>query len=702
MAYVGGKGGVHGLIPVDWDSGPCDDPRMPVWRGRMALAVVAGLATLVMAPSANAALPPLAHLRPGAPADVHQRVPVTVVLVGLEPGGGATGIDAGRLLASQLQRNRVVDRTTRFYEREGYYQPRLESAAIGITYDYDYRTVFAGAAFEDAFFGHLASIALGPIPGGTVYQQAYSAHPLAAQPIPASYLIDATEAERWLAANAGPMLGVDTTRPTVFFLNWFGRPDFRFHTYAFFGQSPDLPFPFGATHEGQMQAWGGSPPDAPYGALGLQARLWFYDVSAGPEWTTANWLLDLADFTGDGVAEERIPPVWEYGTDHWYRPFDDLTADLAKLLRFVAVDALFGASPIYEPAISEPLLADRVEVDLNLFAGRPRDPGGLIRTPAIPLILGRLDPTRTFSVDTRAYPLTGRLSAVYDCQQSAYTPTPRSCFGNAALTPDDPTTSLHDGVFRDLELFFNDRHNDYLDGVRYEIPVAAFDVPEARLAPNALAGYASLRAPNIQAWNFLWLADRFRAFLSTDTGVIVHEVGHHVGLSHVHDTYDPVLDADVSAVDGGPFWFMYSGTQTYTAMSYLPNTEEFGQFDRDHMARWQVAARLDNANRILGDVARSPRAGRAAGLLAAADAKAGAAVAALEVWDLLGASQAAAESYRLVLAAAAETGVKVEPFSGIADQTPGAGVVAGALEPRHLRPPSAPGAGGAELTRLLF
>jgi hypothetical protein len=625
---------------------------MPVWRGKIVTAVIAGLMTLVLIPTANAGLPPLSHLRPGAPADVHQRVPVTVVFVGLEAGAGATGIDAGRLLSSQLQRNRVVDRTTRFYERAGAYQPRLEPATIGITYDYDYRTVFAGPEFEDGFFGHLASIAVGPIPGGTFYQQAYSAHPLAAQHIPASFLIDATEAERWLAANAGPLLGVDTTRPTVFFLNWFGRPDFRFHTYAFLDKPPDLPFPFGTTHEGQMVAWGGSPPDAPYGALGREARLWFYDVSAGPEYTTANWLLDLADFNGDGVPEERIPPVWEYGTDHWYRPFDDLTVDLAKLLRFVAVDALFGASPIYDPAVSEPLLAESVEVDLNLFAGRPRDPGGLIRTADIPLTLGRLDPTRTFTVDTRSYPLAGRVSEVYDCHQTAYSPTPRSCFGGAAHTPDDPTTYFHDGVLRDLDLFFDDRHNDYLDGVRYEIPVAAFDVPEARLAPNAIAGYASLRVPNIQSWNFIWLADRYRAFLSTDTGVIVHEVGHHLGLSHVHDTYDPALDADVSAADGGPFWFMFSGTETYTAMSYLQNTWEFGQFDRDHMARWQVAARLDNANRILGDVVGSPRAGRAATLIAAADTKAGAAVAALQVWDLPGASRAAAESYRLVLAAA--------------------------------------------------
>ena len=37
-----------------------------------------------------------------------------------------------------------------------------------------------------------------------------------------------------------------------------------------------------------------------------------------------------------------------------------------------------------------------------------------------------------------------------------------------------------------------------------------------------------------------------------------------------------------------------------------------------------------------------------------------------------------------MLAAAAEANVKVEPFSGVADQGPGAGVIAGAIDPRGL------------------
>jgi hypothetical protein len=657
---------------------------------RGSVAALIALLVVTVTPSAGASLPEFEHLQPGSRADIVQHVPVTTVFVGLEPGSGPTGIDEGRFLSSQLAENQVGDRTTRFLEREpasaraSWFDRFLEPSSIGLTYQFDYDTVFADAAFEDAFFAYLASIAIGPIPGGTFAQQAYSAHPLAAQPIPASFLVDATAAERWLAANAGPMLGVDTTRPTVFFVNWFGRPDFRFHTYAFLGQRPGTPFPLGLTHVGQMVAWGGSTADAPYGALGREARVWLYDVSAGPDIATANWLLEPADITGDGVTDERIPPVWEYGTTHWYRPFDDLTADLAAVQRYVAVDALIGASPIYDPAISEPLLSDTVEVDLNLFLGRSdRDPTASFPPGALDGVLTRLDPTRTFTTDLETFPLTGRVNAVYDCQQSAFTTQPRSCYGHR-IRYDDPATPFDDAAFYDLDAYFASNGVPYLDGTRYEVPVAAFDVPDERVAPDGLAGLASAFFPNIQAWTYAWLADFIRANLTTDLGLLTHEVGHHLGLSHVHDAFDPGLNRDLTAT--GPFWILRIGFETHTVMSYLPNTDEFGQFDRDHLARWQVAARLDNANRILGDIERSPRAGRVAVTVEAADDKAGEALAALGAWDLDTASQAAADSYRLVLTAAARAGVHVEPYSGVADWE-GAGVLAAATDTFDLEAP---------------
>lgn len=175
---------------------------------------------------------------------------------------------------------------------------------------------------------------------------------------------------------------------------------------------------------------------------------------------------------------------------------------------------------------------------------------------------------------------------------------------------------------------------------------------------------------------------------------MTHEVGHHLGLSHTHDGYDPALDTEISAQ--GPLFFIRAGDESATAMSYLQNTNEFSQFDRDSMARWQLAARLDSANRILGDIARSPKAAQAAAAVAAADAKAGEALTALNAWDLAHASLAARDAYRLILVAAEKASVKVEPWSGVADQKAGKGLIAAVTDPRDLALPK-PAAQGSGL-----
>jgi hypothetical protein len=650
-----------------------------------ALLVLGAIQSVSASPSASASST-FQNLTPGRLLDAHQDLPVTIVLVGYHATTGATAVDPARLLAPQLKSARPVDRTTRFYEQVGAYQRFLEPSALGLTYDYRYNVVSASQPFEDGLFAYLASTAFGPLPP-TVFQQAYSAHPFAAQQVSSNFVIDANLAEQWMADHAGPMLGIDTTRPTVFFLNWFGRPDFRFHTYGFLSTRPGHDHPVGATQLGQMVAFGGSTTDAPYGTIDRLARVWFYDLSAGPDYSTASWLLDQADFNGDGVTDERIPPIWEYGTSHWYRPFDDLTADLAKIVRFVAVDEFFGPSPIYDPAISEPLLATKVELDLNLFAGvAGHDPRSTLRIADLPRSLSLLDPTRVYATDVSVQPLSGDVAEAYDCQQSFWTANPKSCYGDRThLGPLD--------AFYDLDVYFGDHLNQYLDGVRYEVPVAVFDVPDSRLNPNGIRGLASSKPPNIQSWTYAWLTDSERSFGYDDTATVLHEVGHHLGLSHVHDGFDVGLDQDVS-VAMGRFFFMAVGDEANTAMSYIPNTTEFGQFDRDNMARWELAARLDNANRILGNVVRSPNAWRAGAAMSAADDMAGEALADLAAWDLLGASRAAADAYALVLTAAAQAGVKVESFSGVADQGRGAGVIAAASDRLDLRMPKPSEAAG--------
>ncbi len=61
-----------------------------------------------------------------------------------------------------------------------------------------------------------------------------------------------------------------------------------------------------------MIAWGGTAMDDPEGGPASTSRVWFYDLSAGPEFWTDNWNITAANLDG-GAPDYRMPPVWEYG-----------------------------------------------------------------------------------------------------------------------------------------------------------------------------------------------------------------------------------------------------------------------------------------------------------------------------------------------------------------------------------------------------
>ena len=65
----------------------------------------------------------------------------------------------------------------------------------------------------------------------------------------------------------------------------------------------------------KIVAWGGTTPDDEETGLGRRGvnRVWFYDLSAGPEAWAGNFDITNADLDGDGVADYRIPVSWEYG-----------------------------------------------------------------------------------------------------------------------------------------------------------------------------------------------------------------------------------------------------------------------------------------------------------------------------------------------------------------------------------------------------
>jgi hypothetical protein len=148
-------------------------------------------------------------------------------------------------------------------------------------------------------------------------------------------------------------------------VNWYGRPDFQFHTYTNLGRpDPDTGHDAAALwNSTHVRGWGGTT-----------GPTWFYDLSAGPVWIDQSFDVDAADPDHVGVTAYRLPSIWDYGHTG-YRPFDDLTHDLGLVVRYVAIDMLFAASPIFDPAATLPGPDGGKQIAVDIFEGDPSTNG---------------------------------------------------------------------------------------------------------------------------------------------------------------------------------------------------------------------------------------------------------------------------------------------------------------------------------------
>jgi len=603
--------------------------------------VIALPATAVLA--GNPAPPNLTTLQPGGFRTIEQDLTINVVFLGYEPGSGSMNIDEDDFLGQLPSTYQTINRYPAFYGLP---------ASLGLTFNYDYNMVYAGDVFEDAFFGYLDSIATAqPL---TVFQSDYNAQDNNTLDVTDNHWIDAPSVERWLADNTESMLGVDTQQYTVFFVNWYSRPDFEFHVYSKIGEpDPETGYDFGLLRDSRkVIAWGGTTPDDEETGLGSLHRIWFYDLSAGPEGWTDNWNVDDADLDGNGVTDYRMPPVWEYGKSSGYRPFDDLSGDLGKVTRYVALDLLFNTSPLYKPALSAPKLPSDIQLDINVFQMDPNSDGtdyfdeGLLASE-----LNELQPLNTFTTEITSQPFKSSFAKMYLCFYNDV-----SCFGNR----------LFGIAFADPFLFFSDRLLQYLEGDGdYEVPIFAYNTTDELF--TCCLGYADDNwADGTQSFVFGFDSPSVRDVSGYGfTTTFIHEVGHHLGMSHPHDGYD--YEANVDYGPGDDFYFAWSGDESNSIMSYVDLNWDFSQFDRDNMNRYLTSVYINQANAILANIYASPKANMAAGLLTSADNHAALALSAYDAMDYAGAASQARMAYRDVLAAAAKIGVSVEPQSWQAD-----------------------------------
>ena len=215
---------------------------------RLALAALVALALSLGASSAGAA--PFAGLDPGENASYDELVDVQFVFVGYTQGE----VDTDEFLAELPDSYEPVVRSRLFYDIDD---------PLGITYDYGYDGLFTDDAWEDDFFDYLTSIAVTEesVDGQerTLFQDQYNDQQNNVLDVGTNWFIDAPSVEEWLFDNAPA--GVDPSRPTVFFVNWFGRDDFKFHTYVKTDEDdPDTGFNFGLGRQSRkIIAWGGTP-----------------------------------------------------------------------------------------------------------------------------------------------------------------------------------------------------------------------------------------------------------------------------------------------------------------------------------------------------------------------------------------------------------------------------------------------------------
>jgi len=568
-------------------------------------------------------------LDPGAFVARDLTVPVRLVFIGYDPAR----IDKAALLAGLPATYNPLVRFPQYYG--------LSGRDLGLRYRFRYSVTFKDAQFTNRFFSFLKRTGTDGAP--TAFQDAYNAQAKNVLDVTGPVLyIDAPTVERYLAGCDGD----DARSYTIYFINWYGRPDFRFHVYQKIDEpDPDTHFNFGLLRASRkMIAWGGT-----------SSRAWFYDLSAGPEAWTNNWIVD------DDQTQYHMPPVWEYAAGG-YRPPAQLTTDLALVTRYVGINLLFTTSPLYDPLVTAPDAGGAKVAHIAMLEDDPASRGlDFVNRSFTQTELRRFQPYYRWKVGLtdkdpidagakRALSIAGETLAENDCWNTFGLP------------------------FAQLFCYFEGNLASYIPryGKRdYVGEIFAFNTTDESLGVNSnLLGFADDNwVDGTQSFVFMFNTAGFRELGFGFTSTAIHEFGHHIGMSHPHDGYDSETGVDYGAA--GDFEFAWSGDETHSVMQYIAVTNQFGQFDKDNMYRWETAGYLNWANAVAGDILAHPRGAHARPLLRAADLLAADSLAAFRRWDLLRAATEARGTYALVAALAQQLGVETPTLSAAQRRLPG-------------------------------
>jgi hypothetical protein len=557
-----------------------------------AAVVAAGTAGISATPAhANGVSVPPPHLtaiHPGAPQLRPTPIRINVVLVGYQPGA----VDTNRLLSTLPSEAAPI---MRFPAYRGLFY------SVGNDLQYRYSIRAAGTTFDNQFFGYLSHA--GKVGPPDFQQSLYNGQVHRSLTIgPSVRFIDAKDTEKWLETAATYQLKINPADYTVFLVNWYGRSDFQFHTFTNRSNPDpdtgiDARVTLGQTH---VRAWGGT-----------SGPTWFFDLSAGPVFTDTSWNVDDVTITSPpGTMDYRIPPAWDYGHTG-YRAFNDLTGDLAALVRYVGTDELFASSPIFDPAATLSLPGTGKTIAVDIFEGDPALNGAKdIHPSAIWAAHQALEPYLPINVTVRDFPLTGAVQTAYDTATLlSVSPGCWNAFGS-------PITEFVCYFMGNYPQYFPTNTQNAV------VPVVGFTVADNPGSRIGLLGvtdddFATGTPTLIEEFDGPPL--RYQPNAYAYTHLTTHEAGHFMGLSHPHDGEDPAGFFDFGP--GGAFYYVWAGDQSDSAMSYLNGNSTFDVLDVDNLARDNYARLSILADFISGDVLAQPPNAAAYALLLAADAE---------------------------------------------------------------------------------
>lgn len=646
------------------------------------LSACAGTGTPTPAPGTPGTATPygrLTTLNPGAKGAIEQSLRVNIVSIGFRapaPGqvAGPRELNREALEAELPEKYTTKNRYPSFY---------LNQEPTGNNFTFDYNHVTASQAIEDEFFAYLLAngtersvkgangelflnIAAanyncqenGALPGTSIVRANATPSPVYHCPTPAGNIaqeikgnleIDGALVEKWLGDNLSRM-GIDATEHTVVLINWYGRPDFKFHSYSHLrpdGLETDTNVNFAARSTRRTIAWGGTTSADQNNAK----RLWFIDPSANPDYWTSSWDMTNSDVDGDKIYDKRLPPIWEYGTRKASVAYaEKISGDMGKVIRYVGINLLFTPSPLYRVELTPPEMPENLNLDIAIEQGAGAvDAASVIKPDLAQQRVSVLQPFAKWSHSVRTSPLSGDLAKAYQCLFPA---TDDTCSPNFA----DP----------DGELFFQQALADIRQRAQatpgtYNVPTYLFNDGDQNAVNTGLLGRANndgVTGTQTFTANFLTPALKSAGYGFTDT--VVHETGHHLSQSHPHDGYDSERDEDYGP--SGDTLFVDVGDEVHSVMSYNNLTKEFGQFNRDAQYRYLTTAYMSNANAILELAVGAGKVNDTRAAVVGADQKFAQAKAAYAARKYLAAAQLAHDGYRAVADAAKAAGVSVQAY----------------------------------------